>query len=209
MNKEDKLIITIDDLIIEFASNITLGMKAIAAAAETYYTALRKYGDRAKQQFAHHFPTIRPHTWAILEDIGKGKLPPQATMMSSGAVDKIRSAKIPQKRLLALANRHVAVYNPLTDSYDTLPFSYLTEKQADIILNPITHSIRNKDQQKRYVARLTTTPTPSRRPKSRDYIITQTGIIFRKTTTISFEELQQILATYTTIPPTYPTTSNN
>ena len=111
MGEEDKMIITLDDLIVEFASNMSLGMRAIQAAAEAYVTAIAKYPSRARETFAARFRTIRRETWAILEHIGGRRLPPQAMMMASGAVQKMLEAKVPYRKPMGVAEstvRHLA-----------------------------------------------------------------------------------------------------
>jgi hypothetical protein len=195
METRNKMIITLDDLVLEFAQNISFGMKAIEAAAQTYVTAIHKYGERARTYFSERFSTIRPATWQIIEDVGNGRLPPQSTMMTSGAVDKIRAAGLPRKLMVNIAESKVSVYNPTTCKYNDVPFSYLTEGQADILLNPVTHSIRTAAQQKRYVERLrkNVNNKPVAIKERKNWAIVSDGIIFRKGARISFEELRIIL----------------
>lgn len=188
------LIVTIDDLIIEFASNMSLGMKAICAAAETYKTAIDKYGDKAREKFAEKFPTIRKDTWSILENVGKGKLPPQATMMAAGAVEKLLEAKLPKKKMMTVASANVTVYNAEKNAYETVPFAHLNAKQADIVLNPVTHSIRTKQQQYRYVRKMAEQKTSCKCPDSAlPYVVLSDGILFRKSAMVTFDVLEHII----------------
>lgn len=188
------MIVTIDDLIIEFASNMSLGMKAICAAAETYKLAIDKYGDKAREKFAEKFPTIRKDTWSILENVGKGKLPPQATMMAAGAVEKLLEAKLPKKKMMTVAATNVTVYNAEKDSYETVPFAHLNAKQADIVLNPVTHSIRTKQQQYRYVRKMVDSKPPCKKPEcTLPFVVMSDGVLFRKSVKIPFDVLERIV----------------
>lgn len=189
----DKMIITLDDLVIEFASTMTLGMKAVKAAAETYVDALRRYPTKAARQFAERFPSIRRETWSMLEDIGTGHLPPNALMMSSGAAQKLKDAKLPRAVAEKVTNSIVSVYNPAKNCYEDVRFTHLTESQADIILNPVSHCIRNKDQQKRYVVRDAKRFEKKDKPKPKFYAVVEDGVIFRKGAKLSFAELRVIL----------------
>ena len=188
------MIMTIDDLMIEFASAMSLGMKAIEAASETYKLAIDKYGEKARKRFAERFPTIRRNTWKILENIGRGRLPPQATMMCDGAVDKLLDAKIPKKKMNTIASTNVMVYNVEKDEYETVPFSHLTEKQADIVLNPVTHSIRTKKQQYNYVRKMESAASSGKRPNNVvPFVVLSDGVMFRKSAKLSFDELRNVL----------------
>ena len=191
MGEEDKMIITLDDLIVEFASNMSLGMRAIQAAAEAYVTAIAKYPKRARETFAARFRTIRRETWAILEHIGGRRLPPQAMMMASGAVQKMLEAKVPYRKLMDFAKSTVTVYNPKTGTYSTIPFAYLTEGQADILLNPVTHALRSKDQQRRYVERTAHAGDAAARKvvRSPGWVMTDAGLVCRSGVTIPVDEL--------------------
>lgn len=188
------LIVTIDDLLIEFASNMSLGMKAITAAAETYKLAIDKYRDKAREKFAEKFPTIRKDTWSILENIGRGKLPPQATMMASGAVEKLLEAKLPRKKMMTVAATNVTVYNAEKDAYETVPFAHLNAKQADIVLNPVAHAIRTKRQQYRYVRKMAEQKPPCKCPDNAlPYVVLSDGILFRKSAMVTFDVLERII----------------
>lgn len=189
----DKMIITLDDLVIEFASTMSLGMKAVKAAAETYVDALRRYPSKAAGMFAERFPSIRRETWAMLEDIGSGHLPPNALMMSPGAAQKLKDAKLPRTVAEKVTNSIVVVFNPAKNCYEDVRFTHLTESQADILLNPISHRIRTKDQQKRYIVRESAKFAPKSRPTPRFYAVTNDGVIFRKGAKLSFAELHDIL----------------
>lgn len=193
MATDNKMIITLDDLVIEFASTMSLGMKAVKAAAETYVDALRRYPSKAAKQFSERFPSIRRETWAILEDIGTGQLPPNALMMSSGAVQKLKDAKLPRAVAEKITNSIVSVYNPAKNCYEDVRFTHLTESQADIVLNPVSHCIRNKNQQARYIAREAARFAKKDRPKPRFYVVVDDGVIFRKGAKLSFAELRAIL----------------
>lgn len=185
-------IITLDDLVIEFASNFSLGMKAILAAAETYVTALRKYPTKARDEFSRRFPTIRKDTWEIIEDIGSGKLPPQATMMAPGAVAKLRDAKLPRRMTMALVDVKVSVYNPATGKYNDIPFTHLSESQADIVLNPITHDIRTLEQQKRYVKKQIDAVKAKPRAKVREWVVMEDGVLVKKMTKLTIADITAI-----------------
>lgn len=189
----EHLIITLDDLVVEFASNFSLGMRAVVAAAETYVTALRKYPAKAKDEFARRFPSIRPDTWRIIEDVGCGRLPPQATMMAPGAVAKLREAKLPRKLFDKVAETKVSVYNPSTGSFTDVPFTHLTEMQADIILNPVSHDLRSAEQQKRYVRKAVAVAVEDRpRVEMRRWVVVDGGVLIKRMTTLTPDDIRAI-----------------
>lgn len=191
----EHLVITLDDLVVEFASNFSLGMKAVVAAAEAYVEAIKKY-TRAREEFARRFPSIRPDTWRIIEDVGRGNLPPQATMMAPGAVAKLRDAKLPRKLFERVAEMKVSVYNPSTGRFSDVPFTHLTEMQADIVLNPVTHALRSVRQQKRYVAKVANEVAKAEKDKPRvevkPWAIVEGGVLVKRMTTLTLEDIRAI-----------------
>lgn len=213
----DKMIITLEDLVEEFDKNYHLGMRAISAAAQTYVTAISKYGEKARVRFSMNFPEISRNTWKMLEDIGRNRLPPQAYMMSAGAVAKIKEAKIPKATMNKVAAHKVQVFNPQTKKSNDIQFTDLTESQADLLLNPKTHAIRTVEQQKRYLARQRTevriddrhvpssvtiaSPKVGEEEKrvappaeQKPYVVLSDGILFKKSAKVTFAELRELLA---------------
>lgn len=189
---EGRMIIRLDDLVVEFASNLSLGMRAIVAAAETYVMAITKYPTKARDEFARRFPRIRKDTWQILEDVGRGRLPPESMMMLPGAVEKLRNAKIPKTRLAGVVNSTVSVYNPSSGSYVDVPFTHMTAAQADIVLNPVAHSLRTERQQKRYVEAECSVAV-HRKVNSPDFTYDGDGIIVKRLTRLSLGDLRAIV----------------
>lgn len=191
--KEQKLMVTIDDLVVEFASSMSIGAKAIQAAAETYAMAISRFPQTAETVFAERFPQIRKDTWQLLYDIGRRKLPPQAMMMTHGAVAKLREARLPKQVLERAATAMVRVYDPSTGKYKDVRFTHLTEGQAEIVFNPITHSIRDVKQQMRYVKQSVSEQKKSVSIVPPAYAITDDGIVFRRGGKMTFEEMAEIL----------------
>lgn len=199
-----KRTVSIDDLVIEFASTMNLGMKAIQAAAETYVLALTKFPAKAQRTFESKFPRIRKDTWALLEDIGRGRLPPETMTMLPGAVDKMRDAKLPQRLFRKLVNSYITVYNPATDKEVEVPFTHLTANQTDLVLNPVTHKVRTVIQQKRFVQRMVREQAKKERhwgkdeevvkSVSKDYEFVEDGILVRRLTRLSLTELKTIVS---------------
>ena len=189
----DKMLVTIDDLVVEFASSMAIGTKAIQAAAETYVTALRKFPTRAEAVFAERFPNIRKETWALLHDIGRGALPPQTMMMLPGAIAKLRDARIPKKVVASVAQSKVRVYEPTTGKYKDVPFTHLTEGQADLVFNPVSHNIRTVQQQVRYIRQGGAMKREIPRTSAPCYAVVEDGIVFRRGGKMTFEEMAEIV----------------
>ena len=148
----EKMIITLDDLVEDFGKQMKIGVQAVKSAAQIFVTAISKYGEKARARFSLNFPEISRNVWKMLEDIGRGKLPPQAYMMSAGAIAKLREAQIPTATMNKVAVHKVQVFNPLTKKGNDIQFTDLTERQAEQLFDPETHAIRTLDQQKQYLA---------------------------------------------------------
>ena len=110
-------------------------------------------------------------------------------MMASGAVQKMLEAKVPYKTLMGVAESTVTVYNPKTGTYGTIPFAYLTEGQADILLNPVTHALRSAAQQRRYVEKTANADSARKVVKSPSWVMTDAGLVCRSGVTIPVDEL--------------------
>ena len=191
---EQKMMVTIDDLVVEFASSMAIGAKAIQSAAETYVAALTRFPLKAERVFAERFPQIRRETWQLMTDIGRRKLPPQAMMMLPGAVEKLREAKLPRRIVESAANTMVRVFDVASSKYKEVRFTHLTEGQAELVFNPISHSIRTVEQQKRYFERnLSSRPTPMR-VDAPSFAVVDDGIVFRRGGKMSFAQMREILA---------------
>ena len=181
----------LEDYIKEFGQQWSLGLTAITAAARIYVQACSKFSN-AKKVFQNRYGQyISKTTWDRIEMIGRNQLDAKAITFDSRTISKICQMPIDlQNRMLSFGKGVRVLYGGIRQER-TVPLTKLTARQADMVFDYKTGSVRSIDEQREYLKTKQVSQIV-RRPEC-DWEITSKGLKVNRPTTFSKEDLLRIL----------------